>query len=440
MVWRRQAGRQADVTALCHVLSAAVFWARHSWIRSALLLPATATSQDLAAGYMSGKLLLKLDAIAFLLTHHTSGAPEAADSGAARRRGRAAAGACMGAAAWPPACSGFAFRSSDPGTLPSHCALPHPPSSARRLLPLPVRPRQPLAFTPPFWLTVPFPPCTPVPARRLLPLPVRPRQPAQPHHLLPHPGPPARHGGHPRALQVVRGAAAAGGQRGWASGLPVRATWAGHKLASLGPHMYASCTCEQHAVPSSLTTFENIPGPTRPHAVAAGAGGASGGLVQRHQRGRAAQRRAQGDGGGAVPRPARHRHRHQLAAHLRWAGLGAWLRLGWCLGRRPRWQLHSSPRTAWAASEVPVLAGAGCGGGCIRPQADVPTCCCSQACCLTGSTRPTSPPSSPAWRPGRVRAGSGGGSDGCRSWQGWAASCQLSGGGASWQAGRRPSH
>ena len=29
--------------------------------------------QDLAAGYMSGKLLLKLDAIAFLLTHHTSG-------------------------------------------------------------------------------------------------------------------------------------------------------------------------------------------------------------------------------------------------------------------------------------------------------------------------------------------------------------------------------
>lgn len=29
--------------------------------------------QDLAAGYMSGKLLLKLDAIGFLLTHHTSG-------------------------------------------------------------------------------------------------------------------------------------------------------------------------------------------------------------------------------------------------------------------------------------------------------------------------------------------------------------------------------
>jgi hypothetical protein len=29
--------------------------------------------QDLAAGYMSGKLLLKLEAIAFLLTHHTSG-------------------------------------------------------------------------------------------------------------------------------------------------------------------------------------------------------------------------------------------------------------------------------------------------------------------------------------------------------------------------------
>ncbi len=36
-----------------------------------LLLPGLL--QDLAAGYMSGKLLLKLDAIAFLLTHHTSG-------------------------------------------------------------------------------------------------------------------------------------------------------------------------------------------------------------------------------------------------------------------------------------------------------------------------------------------------------------------------------
>ncbi len=28
--------------------------------------------QDLAAGYMSGKLLLKLDAISYILTHHTS--------------------------------------------------------------------------------------------------------------------------------------------------------------------------------------------------------------------------------------------------------------------------------------------------------------------------------------------------------------------------------
>lgn len=33
----------------------------------------TVCPQDLAAGYMSGKLLLKLDAIGFLLTHHTSG-------------------------------------------------------------------------------------------------------------------------------------------------------------------------------------------------------------------------------------------------------------------------------------------------------------------------------------------------------------------------------
>lgn len=36
--------------------------------------------QDLAAGYMSGKLLLKLEAIAFLLTHHTSGWLEAASA------------------------------------------------------------------------------------------------------------------------------------------------------------------------------------------------------------------------------------------------------------------------------------------------------------------------------------------------------------------------
>ena len=30
------------------------------------------TAQDLAAGYMSGKLLLKLDAVAFILGHHTA--------------------------------------------------------------------------------------------------------------------------------------------------------------------------------------------------------------------------------------------------------------------------------------------------------------------------------------------------------------------------------
>ena len=45
---------------------------RHFLCHPLLHVPLLAR-QDLAAGYMSGKLLLKLDAIAFLLTHHTSG-------------------------------------------------------------------------------------------------------------------------------------------------------------------------------------------------------------------------------------------------------------------------------------------------------------------------------------------------------------------------------
>jgi exportin-7 len=41
------------------------------WLSSKCLIEANLL-QDLAAGYMSGKLLLKLDATAFILQHHTA--------------------------------------------------------------------------------------------------------------------------------------------------------------------------------------------------------------------------------------------------------------------------------------------------------------------------------------------------------------------------------
>lgn len=208
--------------------------------------------QDLAAGYMSGKLLLKLDAIGFLLTHHTSGEAQP----------------CLVA---------------QPGLLGCWFAVPRPASRGA-----PAYPRHPfitsIAINSKFTNLIYF-----LRRRRLLPLPDRPRQPAQPHHLLPHAGAPAVHGGHPRQVQELRGAAAAG------EGCCCRPLVLGPPIllvaGVLGEATPAHCqriaalllllrSCLRHASPT-------LP---RCSPLIAGLGGAGLGQQRGHQRGSAAQR------------------------------------------------------------------------------------------------------------------------------------------------------
>ncbi len=78
-VWRADVGRllPARRTALAILcLRAARARARRAarlnWLCAYPTLTLPRARQDLAGGYMSGKLLLKLDAVAFILGHHTA--------------------------------------------------------------------------------------------------------------------------------------------------------------------------------------------------------------------------------------------------------------------------------------------------------------------------------------------------------------------------------
>ena len=186
----------------------------------------SAPPQDLAAGYMSGKLLLKLEAIGFILTHHTAGELRRAGSecrpsfpwallltvlllvpAVRRRRGNKRRQSFKQASRSP-----LLARCLPPVLLP-HTVSPPPAVPPWQFRPFLSRPTATRAAALPHRPSpAPRPPRPPAP--RVLPLPVPPRQPAVAHHLLQHPGAPAVHGGHAAQVQELRGAAAAGGLGG----------------------------------------------------------------------------------------------------------------------------------------------------------------------------------------------------------------------------------
>ena len=190
----------------------------------------SAPPQDLAAGYMSGKLLLKLEAIGFILTHHTAGELRRAGSecrpsfpwallltvlllvpAVRRRRGNKRRQSFKQASRSP-----LLARCLPPVLLP-HTVSPPPAVPPWQFRPFLSRPTATRAAALPHRPSpAPRPPRPPAP--RVLPLPVPPRQPAVAHHLLQHPGAPAVHGGHAAQVQELRGAAAAGGLGGGRGG------------------------------------------------------------------------------------------------------------------------------------------------------------------------------------------------------------------------------